>query len=120
MGERLFKDFYDDFDSPQQNQLLSTIRVPKNLLYLTDRLPKPSYDTDSTRNLKKKTESVEKRLMTDGEDDNMSLLPDLKKNTKSVPRNAKEKVDKTCISMNKTKIFEERFFKNLDLIKRGC
>jgi hypothetical protein len=94
MGERLFKDFYDDFDSPQQNQLLSTIRVPKNLLYLTDRLPKPSYDTDSTRNLKKKTESVEKRLITDGEDDNMSLLPDLKKNTKSVPRNAKEKVDK--------------------------
>ena len=27
--------------------LLSTIRVPKNLLYLTDRLPKPAYDSDS-------------------------------------------------------------------------
>ena len=27
--------------------LLSTIRVPKNLLYLTDRLPKPAYDSDA-------------------------------------------------------------------------
>ena len=93
MGERLFRDFYDDFDSPQQNQLLSTIRVPKNLLYLTDRLPKPSYDSESTRNLKKKTQSVEKRRITDGDDDNMSLLPDLKKNTKSNPKNGKEKVN---------------------------
>lgn len=24
--------------------MLQTIRIPKNLLYLTDRLPKPSYD----------------------------------------------------------------------------
>lgn len=46
MGEQLFLDeFYDGVDdSPLQNELLSTIRVPKNLLYLTDRLPKPSYD----------------------------------------------------------------------------
>jgi len=29
--------------------LLSTIRVPKNLLYLTDRLPKPLYDSDERR-----------------------------------------------------------------------
>jgi NIMA (never in mitosis gene a)-related kinase 1/4/5 len=45
MGERLFPDFYED-ESPRNNQLLSTIRVPKNLLYLTDRLPKPSYNND--------------------------------------------------------------------------
>lgn len=46
MGELLFRDeFYDDIaDSGGQIELLSTIRVPKNLLYLTDRLPKPSYD----------------------------------------------------------------------------
>ena len=38
--DKLFPD--NDFDNlePQIN-LLSTIRVPKNLLYLTDRLPKP-------------------------------------------------------------------------------
>lgn len=29
--------------------LLSTIRVPKNLLYLTDRLPKPQYNSDERR-----------------------------------------------------------------------
>jgi hypothetical protein len=27
-----------------QSSLLNTIRVPKNLLYLTDRLPKPNYE----------------------------------------------------------------------------
>jgi len=46
--EKLFPD--DDFDSlePQFN-LLSTIRVPKNLLYLTDRLPKPNYGSESRK-----------------------------------------------------------------------
>ena len=29
--------------------LLSTIRVPKNLLYLTDRLPKPAYEAERRR-----------------------------------------------------------------------
>lgn len=48
----MLDDFYDDNeDSPLQNELLSTIRVPKNLLYLTDRLPKPSYDQSPTRML---------------------------------------------------------------------
>ena len=52
MGEQLFMDdFYDDVeDSPKNNELLSTIRVPKNLLYLTDRLPKPTYAIQSVRN----------------------------------------------------------------------
>ena len=51
MSEQLFPDeFYDDLESsPVQNELLSTIRVPKNLLYLTDRLPKPSYDQSPNR-----------------------------------------------------------------------
>ena len=46
MGEVLFPDdFYEGVEeSPGRNELLSTIRVPKNLLYLTDRLPKPSYE----------------------------------------------------------------------------
>ena len=43
--DKLFpRDSFDDTE-PQMN-LLSTIRVPKNLLYLTDRLPKPMYDSD--------------------------------------------------------------------------
>lgn len=40
MGEKLFMDdFYDDLEDSPNMELLSTIRVPKNLLYLTDRLP---------------------------------------------------------------------------------
>ena len=75
MGERLFKDFYDD-ESNEKNQLLSTIRVPKNLLYLTDRLPKPSYDgSTQPRAFMKKGESTEKRKLTD---DDETKMPDIK------------------------------------------
>lgn len=40
-------------DFPHEANLLSTIRVPKNLLYLTDRLPKPMYDSDDRRRREK-------------------------------------------------------------------
>lgn len=33
-------------DSDLKPQLLKTIRIPKKLHYLTDRLPKPNYDTE--------------------------------------------------------------------------
>ena len=61
MGEQIFMDdFYEDVhDSPGQNELLSTIRVPKNLLYLTDRLPQASYSNDTRRN--RSTEEESKR-----------------------------------------------------------
>ena len=46
--EKLFQnDIFED--QSEQVNLLSTIRVPKNLLYLTDRLPKPQYDSDERR-----------------------------------------------------------------------
>ena len=46
--EKLFPN--EIFDDPNAElNLLSTIRVPKNLLYLTDRLPKPQYDSDERR-----------------------------------------------------------------------
>lgn len=42
MGEKIFgNDFYE---KSLEAELLQTIRVPKNLLYLTDRLPKPHYE----------------------------------------------------------------------------
>lgn len=44
--EKLFPEqAFDDAETQQMN-LLSTIRVPKNLLYLTDRLPKPNYGSE--------------------------------------------------------------------------
>lgn len=46
--EKLFQnDIFEDQN--EQLNLLSTIRVPKNLLYLTDRLPKPQYDSDERK-----------------------------------------------------------------------
>jgi NIMA (never in mitosis gene a)-related kinase 1/4/5 len=45
--EKLFPGEYEELDP--NLALLSTIRVPKNLLYLTDRLPKPAYDSDARK-----------------------------------------------------------------------
>lgn len=44
MGEKLFGTAFYEGDYGSQPELLSTIRVPKNLLYLTDRLPKAHYE----------------------------------------------------------------------------
>jgi hypothetical protein len=45
IGEKMFgSDFGEENSESRQNELLQTIRVPKNLLNLTDRLPKPHYE----------------------------------------------------------------------------
>jgi hypothetical protein len=46
--ELLFPDKNCLDDSP--NKLLQTIRIPRDLLYLTDKLPKPCYDETNKRN----------------------------------------------------------------------
>ncbi len=46
--ELLFPDKNCFDDSP--NKLLQTIRIPRDLLYLTDKLPKPCYDDSNKRN----------------------------------------------------------------------
>lgn len=75
MGERLFnEEFYsDNEDVIGQNQLLSTIRVPKNLLYLTDRLPKPSYASTGIRN--RSNDEEQKRRTQEPPD--QKRLPDI-------------------------------------------
>ena len=51
-----------DFEQEEsQFNLLQTIRVPKNLLYLTDRLPKPNYNSEQR---KMRNESDEARYRT--------------------------------------------------------
>lgn len=39
----------ETFDDPEQNVLLQTIRVTKNLMFLTDKLPKPFYDDEQNK-----------------------------------------------------------------------
>lgn len=73
MGEKIFMDeFYDDVDHVPNQELLSTIRVPKNLLYLTDRLPKPHYDSET----RKQKEAEKKKRQTHDPD---TLLPEIRK-----------------------------------------
>jgi len=35
---------FEEFDDEEQDVLLNTIKIPKNLAMLTDRLPKPTYN----------------------------------------------------------------------------
>lgn len=62
-------------------------------MYLTDRLPKPSYD--SVTLIKKTTEDMERRSTeVEVEDEILASngsLPELKKNAKSVPKVCNEK-----------------------------
>lgn len=37
-------DFFKNTDDNEESSLLQTIRVPKNLLFLTDKLPQPNYE----------------------------------------------------------------------------
>jgi hypothetical protein len=55
--KRIEKLFPNDEFYQSQSSLLNTIRVPKNLLYLTDRLPKPSYESPT---VKKKIDEEER------------------------------------------------------------
>lgn len=52
IGEKLFGTEFYSYSDGLQKELLSTIRVPKNLLYLTDRLPKPHYDSSPPQKMK--------------------------------------------------------------------
>jgi len=51
--ERLFPE--QNLSESEENILLQTIRVPKNLLYLTDRLPKPNYASEADNSLNRHT-----------------------------------------------------------------
>ncbi len=72
MGEKLFGTSYTTQTAVEsQPELLSTIRVPKNLLYLTDRLPKPSYHSEKYQRKQAQTTSIIKHtdstiLLNDG------------------------------------------------------
>ncbi len=54
VATRILKLFpQEDFFSEGQTTLISKIRVPKNIMYLSDKLPKPRYMTTSPEDLRK-------------------------------------------------------------------
>jgi hypothetical protein len=75
VGEKIFKENFYEAEYQEQPELLSTIRVPKNLLYLTDRLPKPIYDSTERRSGKGRQAEIDelKRRTHDNQD-----LPNLR------------------------------------------
>lgn len=65
MCQRIFKeDAFEEECQWTQAELLSTIRVPRNLLYLTDKLPKPSYESCSRRSQQKDSNSPPRERRT--------------------------------------------------------
>jgi hypothetical protein len=72
--KRIEKLFPEDFLYDTQNSLnlLNTIKVPKNLLYLTDRLPKPNYTSEEKR--RREQEELLRRRTYEG---SSALLPDI-------------------------------------------
>jgi NIMA (never in mitosis gene a)-related kinase len=91
--------------SPFKEQLLRTIKIPRNLHYLTDQLPKPNYEElhNYVYTTNNSPEPVKKEVMRSLEKINVSL-PKLvhilklsknsneeKKNNKNIKRNKKYK-----------------------------
>jgi hypothetical protein len=89
MGEKLFGTAFYEGHYEHQPELLSTIRVPKNLLYLTDRLPKPHYDKVLNKNNRSRDRGEEiedlKRRTHEPRNDSLPELP-IKKKTQKIVR----------------------------------
>ena len=60
--------------------LLQTIKVPKNILYLTDRLPKPKYgDSSSSWGNERERKMNEEEQLRRKTHDAQGMLPEIKK-----------------------------------------
>ncbi len=64
--------FPEDQVEDTHSLLLSTIRVPKNLLYLTDRLPKPAYRKEEEERQRLEEEQLRRKTHDAGQ-----MLPDI-------------------------------------------
>ncbi len=76
-----------DFISPEKNELLRTIRIPNNLIYLTEHLPKSNYQNGKHRKRGSSAEGAREDLKLE------EKLPNLEKNqykSRSKPRMEKK------------------------------
>ena len=88
-----FKNYAEDFED---QSLLQTIKIPKNLLFLSDKLPQPNYEK-----LNKKNHSFTKK--------NANELPDIRSNGKQIKKLKEEELT----SSPKKKINKENINQNL-------
>lgn len=86
-------------DENEESSLLQTIRIPKNLLFLPDKLPQPNYD----KRIIKKNNSFT--------DENKDSLPDIKlsqKNQNLIRKRSDKKYDKDIRESDKKEVSEDR------------
>jgi len=85
-------------DENEESSLLQTIRIPKNLLFLPDKLPQPNYEK---RQIKKNNNSFT--------DENKESLPEIKMSQKNLIRKRSDKkYDKDIRESDKKENSEER------------
>lgn len=109
-----------DAEANQQNILLQTIYVPKNLMFLTDNLPRPKYESFAAssnyygsdvenKSLKRKTierikYSPKRRIPANNPHSDL-VLPDInKKDPKNIMDQIKEKYKKNSSRLNNDKL----------------
>jgi len=107
-----------DIDDMEEGVLLKTIRIPKNILCLTDKLPEPNYDNPYHKKKFKKEGSLEKNNDKDKSNNNTNsdsnkgstfpnnCLPDI---------NSKIKKRNDSINSNNLSSEEEKVHRNTDL-----
>ena len=84
---------FKSFEENEESSLLQTIRIPKNLLFLTDKLPQPNYE---------KRQNKKNHSFTE---ENKDSLPEIKMNQKNIIR---KRSDKKYDKENKDSDNEER------------
>ena len=92
-----------------KDELLKTIRIPKNLLYLTDRLPKPNYqerNSSSDFNIKLPSIKSKQESYTESKKDKLVLISQIKSHSDvlDLPKRARPHIkkitDAACISVD--------------------
>ena len=111
-------EYFQSFTGEQENEdkaLLQTIKMPKNLLFLSDKLPKPNY-SKSIQNIKNNSMDKIKRNNYSNFPNKLDILDDKMKNLKILP---KVKIQEPKISNQNLKLDMSVNKNNLSLINSG-
>ena len=112
--KRIDKLFGSSFGGDDGSILLNTIRIPRNLLYLTDRLPKPTYEDDeaSRRNTSDgshyKLPSIKKRKVINISKGKYAYAPKIKNIDGILPDPETNKNQLKYYKYNKQRILEAK------------
>lgn len=84
-------DLEDEEASPQKKRLLNTIKVPKDLLMISERLPKPQYHLQSERASSKMSKQMKRNNSVPEEMDKLPEIQMRKKESKAIEERLKVK-----------------------------